>query len=217
MASAPQQQQTQAERDEIKLGQDTTKRAREKSAPLLAGYQKKMNRDDSGRLAGMSSADVMQAAGTDRSGQLLAAGQGGGHASTQLGAQLQQTADNSSMSAMDRQDALKSSYNDLGNEKNMDYAAGVSSLAGNASRVARASADATAMRQNAMVEGLTNVAAAKGLSMKDTYDTNKYNLKRGIKQNGGYSGPFETDNIKSLRQVNNNTPGKGFFDKYWSN
>ena len=217
MASAPQQQQSQAERDEIKLGQDTTKRAREKSAPLLAGYQKKMNRDDSGRLAGMASADVMQSAGTDRSGQLLAAGQGGGHTSTRLGSQLQQTADNSSMSAMARQDALKSSYNELGNEKNMDYAAGVSSLAGNASQVARASADATAMRQNAMVEGLTNVAAAKGLSMKDTYDTNKYNLKRGIKQNGGYSGPFETDNIKSLRQVNNNTPGKGFFDKYWSN
>jgi len=95
MASAPQQQQSQAERDEIKLGQETTKRAREKSAPLLAGYQKKMNRDDSGRLAGMASADVMQSAGTDRSGQLLAAGQGGGHASTQLGAQLQQTADNS--------------------------------------------------------------------------------------------------------------------------
>ena len=217
MASAPQQQQSQAERDEIKLGQDTTKRAREKSAPLLAGYQKKMNRDDSGRLAGMSSADVMQAAGTDRSGQLLAAGQGGGHASTQLGAQLQQTADNSSMSAMDRQDALKSSYNELGNKKNMDYAAGVSSLAGNASQVARASADATAMRQNAMVEGLTNVAAAKGLSMKDTYDTNKYNLKRGIKQAGGERGPFETDAVRSLRQVNRNTPGKGFFDKYWSN
>ena len=100
MASAPQQQQTQAERDQIKLGQEQTAHARKQSAPLQTEYQKKMNRDDGARLSGMASADVMQAAGTDRSGQLLAGGQGGGHAGTGLGGQLQQATGNAGIAAL---------------------------------------------------------------------------------------------------------------------
>ena len=217
MASAPQQQQKQAERDQIKLGQEQTSEARTKSAPLQKDFQNKMNRDDSGRMAGMASADVMQAAGTDRTGQLLASGQGGGHGTTGLGGQLQQATDNSSIAALDRQDKLKSGYNDLGGKKNMNAVAGINASAGAASRVARADADATATRQAAMVDSAVGLAGAKGLSMKDNYDTAKSGLTKGIKDGGGYSGPFESNDIKSLRSDFNRVPGKSFFDKYWRN
>jgi len=193
MASAPQQQQTQAERDQIKLGQEQTQRAREKSAPLLQDFQKKMNRDDSGRMAGMASADVMQAAGTDRTGQLLAAGQGGGHSATGLGSQLQQATDNSSMAALDRQDSLKSGYNDLGNKKNMNAVAGLNASAGAASRVARADADATATRQTAMMDSAVGLAGAYGLRKYDQASTQA----AADKKKGGfrtYSSPLKSDN-----------------------
>ena len=184
MASAPQVQQTEQNKKQIRLGQEDTQRARARSAPLQQDFQKKMNRDDSGRLGGMASADVMQAAGQNRSGQLLAGGQGGGYEASNLGGQLEQ--------------------------------ASLGSLASNASQVATAEANATATRQNAMIDSATSVAAAKGLSMKDAYDTANYDLKRGIKK-AGYSGPFESNAIKSLREKRNNVPGRNFFDKYWSN
>ena len=193
MASAPQQQQTQAERDQIKLGQEQTQRAREKSAPLLQDFQKKMNRDDSGRMAGMASADVMQAAGTDRTGQLLAAGQGGGHTATGLGSQLQQATDNSSMAALDRQDSLKSGYNDLGNKKNMNSVAGINASAGAASRVSRADADATATRQNAMMDSAVGLAGAYGLRKLDQASTEAAKFKK--QQANGLDGRSRTFSI----------------------
>ena len=79
-----------------------------------------MNRDDASRLGGMAAADVAQAAGTDRTGQQLASGQGGGFGSTGYGAQLSQATNNASNVALGRQDALKSRYNEeLGNKKNV--------------------------------------------------------------------------------------------------
>jgi hypothetical protein len=216
MASAPQVQQTEQNKKQIRLGQEDTQRARARSAPLQQDFQKKMNRDDSGRLGGMASADVMQAAGQNRSGQLLAGGQGGGYEASNLGGQLEQATSNASSAALARQDSMKSSYNELGNKNNINAAASLGSLASNASQVATAEANATATRQNAMIDSATSVAAAKGLSMKDAYDTANYDLKRGIKK-AGYSGPFESNAIKSLREKRNNVPGKNFFDKYWSN
>jgi len=216
MASAPQVQQTEQNKKQIRLGQEDTQRARARSAPLQQDFQKKMNRDDSGRLGGMASADVMQAAGPNRSGQLLAGGQGGGYEASNLGGQLEQATSNASSAALARQDSMKSGYNDLGNKNNINAAASLGSLASNASQVATAEANATATRQNAMLDSATSLAAAKGLKMKEAYDTANYDLKRGIKK-AGYSGPFESNAIKSLREKRNNVPGKNLFDKYWSN
>lgn len=216
MANAPQQQQSQQEKAEIKLGEEQTSRAQNQSKPLLLDHQKKMNRDDASRLGGMATADVAQAAGMDRTGQQLASGQGGGFGSTGYGAQLSQATSNAGNVALGRQDGLKSGYNELGNKKNINAVASLKSGAAAASGIAAAEANASMIRQNAMLDAATSVAASKALGMKDAYDTANYNLKRGIKK-AGYAGPFESDAIKSLRETRNNVPGKNFFDKYWSN
>ena len=190
MASAPQQQQTEAERDQIKLGQEQTAHARKQSAPLQAEYQKKMNRDDSGRLAGMASADVMQAAGTDRTGQLLAGGQGGGHAPTGLGGQLQQATGNAGIAALDRQDSMKSNYNGLGNKKNMNAVASLKAEASAASSVASAHADATATEHNAMMDNATGLAGAYSIRKMDQAALELAKFKRQKAQ--GFGGRYRT-------------------------
>ena len=207
MASAPQQQQTQQERDQIKLGQEQTQRARTKSAPLLADFQKKMNRDDSSRLGGMAAADVAQAAGMDRTGQQLASGQGGGFGSTGYGAQLSQATNNASSVALGRQDALKSGYNELGNKKNVNAVASLKSGAAAASGVAAAEANASMTRQNAMLDGAAGIAAAYGLKKKDNFEIADSSYQRSRKALSGTGSPFNHDGslpdesgvVKSLR------------------
>ena len=212
MASAPQQQQTQEERDQIKLGQEQTQRARTKSAPLLADAQKKMNRDDSGRLAGMASADVMQAAGTDRTGQQLSSGQGGGYTPTGLGGQLSQATNSASNAALSRQDSMKSSYNNLGNKKNMNAVAGLKSLAGDASKLEAADAYAAAASSKAMLDAAVTVGGSYALDAHDKYETADYDYKRAIKK-AGYSGIHESDAVKSLRDTRNNLSGANIFKR----
>ena len=219
MASAAEQQQTQAERDQIKLGQEQTSEARAKSMPLQQAFQKKMNRDDSGRMAGMASADVMQAAGTDQTGQLLASGQGGGHGSTGLGGQLQQATGNAGIAALDRQDSMKSGYNALGNKKNMNAVAGINASAGAASRVASAEADAKTKTQNAMVEGLGAVAGAYGLKQFDNYDVanDAYSkARKGMKPTGhpGSGNMSGWGKAQALKSKRDNMPGASWFKKF---
>ena len=218
MASAAEQQQTQAERDEIKLGQEQTAEARAKSAPLQQAFQKKMNRDDSGRMTGMASADVMQAAGTDQTGRLLAAGQGGGHGSTGLGGQLQQATGNAGIAALDRQDSMKSGYNALGNKKNMNAVAGINASAGAASRVASAEADAKNVTQNAMMEGLGAVAGAYGLKQYDNYDVANDAYKKAQKGRLGKGHPSASGlgarKANALRDTRDNMPGASWFKKF---
>ena len=199
MASAPQQQQTQAERDQLKLGQEQTAHARKQSAPLQAEYRKKMNRDDSGLMAGMASADVMQAAGTDRTGQLLAGGQGGGHTSTGLGGQLQQATGNAGIAALDRQDGMKSNYNALGNKKNMNAVASLRAEASAASGVASAHADATATKQNAMMDSVTGLAGAYGIRKMDQAALESAKFKKQKLNGVGASHPkfWEPDKSKN--------------------
>ena len=218
MASAPQHQQTQQERDQIKLGQEQTQRARTKSAPLLADFQKKMNRDDSSRLGGMAAADVAQAAGTDRTGQQLASGQGGGFGSTGLGAQLSQATNNASNVALGRQDGLKSGYNELGNKKNINAVASLKSGAAAASGVAAAEANASMTRQNAILDAATGVTAAYGLKNLDKFDAADSNYQRSRKALSGTGSPFEPDESgvrKSLRlrDKRNNMPGASLLTK----
>jgi hypothetical protein len=226
MASAPQQQQTQQERDQIKLGQEQTQRARTKSAPLLADFQKKMNRDDSSRLGGMAAADVAQAAGTDRTGQQLASGQSGGFGSTGLGAQLSQATNNASNVALGRQDAMKSNYGALGNKKNMDSVAGLKAASGAASHIAAAEANASATRQNAMLDSVTSLGAVYGLKNLDKFDAADSNYQRSRKALSGTGSPFNHDGSlpdesgvrKSLRlrDKRNNMPGASLFTKLGS-
>tara|TARA_R110002033_G_scaffold52123_1_gene99310 strand:+ start:4055 stop:4723 length:669 start_codon:yes stop_codon:yes gene_type:complete len=221
MASAPQQQQTQQERDQIKLGQEQTQRARTKSAPLLADFQKKMNRDDSSRLGGMAAADVAQAAGTDRTGQQLASGQGGGFGSTGLGAQLSQATNNASNVALSRQDSMKSNYGELGNKKNMNSVAGLKAASGAASNIAAAEANASATKQNAMLSSATNLGSAYGLKSYDNFDGADYDYQKSRKALRGKGSPFEPDEsevIKSLklRDKRNNMPGASLFNKLGS-
>jgi len=226
MATAPQQQQSQAEKAEIKLGQEQTAEARAKSAPLQTAYQSKMNRDDSGRMTGMASADVMQSSGTNRSGQMLASGKGGGFGSTGLGSQLQQATDNASMAALGRQDGLKSGYNDLGNKKNVDASLSQGALASASSQIARAEADASAKRQNAMFEGAVSLGGAAGLGMYDKYDMKDMSYQRQRKSLRGKGSPFNHDGslsneseVKkalSLRDIRNKSPGAKFFNKLGS-
>jgi hypothetical protein len=212
MASAPQQQQTQEERDEIKLGQEQTQHARTQSAPLQAEYRKKMNRDDGGRLSGMATADVMQAAGTDRTGQQLASGQGGGHSASGLGGQLQQATSNAGIAALDRQDGLKSNYNALGNKKNVNAVASLKSSAGAASHVAAGEADAAATRQAAMLDGLTGVAGAYGLKQYDKWDTANSALKKGIKGKHPFAERWGDSEITSLRTARDGIKGAKAFN-----
>jgi hypothetical protein len=226
MASAPQQQQTQQERDQIKLGQEQTQRARTKSAPLLADFQKKMNRDDSSRLGGMAAADVAQAAGTDRTGQQLASGQSGGFGSTGLGAQLSQATNNASNVALGRQDAMKSNYGALGNKKNMDSVAGLKAASGAASHIAAAEANASATRQNAMLDSVTSLGAVYGLKNLDKFDAADSNYQRSRKALSGTGSPFNHDGSLPdesgvrrslrLRDKRNNMPGASLFTKLGS-
>jgi len=226
MASAPQQQQTQQERDQIKLGQEQTQRARTKSAPLLADFQKKMNRDDSSRLGGMAAADVAQAAGMDRTGQQLASGQGGGFGSTGYGAQLSQATNNASNVALSRQDSMKSNYGELGNKKNVNAVASLKSGAAAASGVAAAEANASMTRQNAILDAATGVATAYGLKNLDKFDAADSNYQRSRKALSGTGSPFNHDGSlpdesgvrKSLRlrDKRNNMPGASLFTKLGS-
>tara|TARA_R110002074_G_scaffold236941_2_gene408784 strand:- start:75 stop:731 length:657 start_codon:yes stop_codon:yes gene_type:complete len=217
MASAPQQQQTQQERDQIKLGQEQTQRARTKSAPLLADFQKKMNRDDSSRLGGMAAADVAQAAGMDRTGQQLASGQGGGFGSTGLGAQLSQATNNASNVALGRQDAMKSNYGELGNKKNMNSVAGLKAASGAASNIAAAEANASATKQNAMLDSVTSLGAAKGLSMYDKYDAANSALKKDMATPGvGPAGRYTVSNYTALKKKRDSLPGASLFNKLGS-
>ena len=226
MASAPQQQQTQQERDQIKLGQEQTQRARTKSAPLLADFQKKMNRDDSSRLGGMAAADVAQAAGTDRTGQQLASGQSGGFGSTGLGAQLSQATNNASNVALGRQDSMKSNYGELGNKKNMNSVAGLKAASGAASHIAAAEANASATKQNAMLDSVTSLGAVYGLKNLDKFDAADSNYQRSRKALSGTGSPFNHDGSlpdesgvrKSLRlrDKRNNMPGASLFTKLGS-
>jgi hypothetical protein len=213
MASSPaKQKQSQAERDQIKLGQEQTTEARAKSAPLQQDFQKKMNRDDSGRMAGMASADVMQAAGTDRTGQLLAAGQGGGHGSTGLGGQLQQATGNAGLAALARQDSLKSGYNDLGGKKNMNAVAGINASASAASRIASAEAGAKNETQNAMMQGLGGVVGAYGLKQYDKFDLADRALKKDMATPGvGPAGRYTKSNYAALKKKRDAIPGAGAF------
>jgi hypothetical protein len=218
MASAAQQQQTQEERDQIKLGQEQTQHARTQSAPLQAEYRKKMNRDDGGRLSGMAAADVMQAAGTDRTGQQLASGQGGGHSASGLGGQLQQATSNAGIAALDRQDGLKSNYNALGNKKNVNSVASLKASAGAASHVAAAEADAAATRQTAMMDGLTGIAGAYGINKFDKWDTANSALKKSLADPSkqGFGSMHE---LSSLQRKRDKVTGSKFFNAYdkWSN
>ena len=218
MASAPQQQQTQAERDQLKLGQEQTAHARKQSAPLQAEYRKKMNRDDSGLMAGMASADVMQAAGTDRTGQLLAGGQGGGHTSTGLGGQLQQATGNAGIAALDRQDGMKSNYNALGNKKNMNAVASLNASARAASGVASAHADSTATEQNAMMDSVTGIAGAYGIKKFDDYDVANTAYNKAKKGRLGKGHPSASGlgarKANSLRDTRDNMPGASWFKKF---
>ena len=215
MASAPQQQQTQQERDQIKLGQEQTQRARTKSAPLLADFQKKMNRDDSSRLGGMAAADVAQAAGMDRTGQQLASGQGGGFGSTGLGAQLSQATNNASNVALGRQDAMKSNYGALGNKKNMNSVAGLKAASGAASHIAAAEANASATKQNAMLDSVTSLGSAAGLSMYDKYDMADMPYKKALADPSkqGFGSMHE---LSSLRRKRDSLPGASLFNKLGS-
>jgi hypothetical protein len=217
MASSPaKQKQSQAERDQIKIGQEQTSYSRAQSAPLQKEFQTKMNRDDSGRMAGMASADVMQAAGTDRTGQLLAAGQGGGHGSTGLGGQLQQATGNAGLAALARQDSLKSGYNDLGGKKNMNAVAGINASASAAAQIASAEAGAKSDTQNAMMQGLGGVVGAYGLKQYDNYDIANSAYKKsqkamkptGHRGLGDLSGWAKTQALKKTRDA---LPGAKWF------
>jgi len=224
--SAPQQQQSQQEKAEIKLGEEQTSRARTQSKPLLSDYQRKMNRDDASRLGGMAAADVAQAAGTDRTGQQLASGQGGGFGSTGYGAQLSQATNNASSVALGRQDALKSGYNELGNKKNVNAVASLKSGAAAASGVAAAEANASMTRQNAMLDGAAGIAAAYGLKKKDNFEIADSSYQRSRKALSGTGSPFNHDGslpdesgvVKSLRlrDKRNNMPGASLFTKLGS-
>ena len=223
MASAPQQQQSEQEKAEIKLGEEQTSRARNQSKPLLLDYQKKMNRDDASRLGGMATADVAQAAGMDRTGQQLASGQGGGFGSTGYGAQLSQATSNAGNVALGRQDGLKSGYNELGNKKNINAVASLKSGAAAASGIAASEANASMIRQNAMLDAATGVASAYGLKKFDDFDVADSKYQRSRKALSGTGSPFNHDgslsdesgviNSLKLRDKRNNMPGASLFTK----
>jgi len=139
----------------------------------------------------------MQAAGTDRTGQQLASGQGGGHSASGLGGQLQQATSNAGIAALDRQDGLKSNYNALGNKKNINSVASLKSSAGAASHVAAGEADAAAMRQAAMMDGLTGVAGAYGLKKYDQAEqyAKQKKLDGKLGRNRTHSSPMKEDNV----------------------
>jgi hypothetical protein len=121
---------------------------------------------------------------------------------------------------------MKSNYGALGNKKNMDSVAGLKAASGAASHIAAAEANASATRQNAMLDSVTSLGAVYGLKNLDKFDAADSNYQRSRKALSGTGSPFNHDGSlpdesgvrKSLRlrDKRNNMPGASLFTKLGS-
>ena len=170
-ASATMQEAAKQETSLRKKGLADEAHAREKSKPLLAEYDRKMNRDDTDRIAGATNADIMQSADATPTGQLLAAGQGQQQRETGLGQGLVDGGLNAAVASKARQDGMKSGYNTLGNKKNLGTTMGMGTAASAASTVARADADAKTKENNAWMDAMVEIGASYGIKKYDDYTT----------------------------------------------
>jgi hypothetical protein len=190
MATAEDQAQTTQESKLIGKGQRDEAHAREKSQPLLGEYQNKMNRDDTNRIAGMTNADIMQGNDATSTGQLLAAGKGQAQKATGLGQGLVDGGVNAAKASKQRQDSLKSNYNNLGNKKNMSTVSGMGTSAASAATVAKANADAKTLERQAMMDAAMSVGTAYGMKSWDTA-TDKAKSLNKVSDGGLRSAAYE--------------------------
>lgn len=200
MGSATMQEATEQETSLMKKGLADEALAREKSQPLLAEYDRKMNRDDTDRIAGATNADIMQSTDATPTGQLLAAGQGQQQRETGLGQGLVDGGLNAAVASKARQDGMKSSYNALGNKKNLGTTMGMGTAASAASTVASAEADAKQTENQALFDAVTQIGASYGLNKLDKWDQANDKLK-AYKANPGDNPMAERRSIGQYKQL----------------
>ena len=199
-ASATMQEATEQETSLMKKGLADEALAREKSKPLLAEYDRKMNRDDTDRIAGATNADIMQSADATPTGQLLAAGQGQQQRETGLGQGLVDGGLNAAVASKARQDGMKSGYNTLGNKKNLSTTMGMGTAASAASTVARADADAKTKENNAWMDAMVEIGTSYGLKKYDDWSAKNDKLK-AYKANPGDDPMAERRSMGQYKQL----------------
>lgn len=213
-ARAEVQEASKQETALLKKGLADEALAREKSKPLLAEYNRKMNRDDTNRIAGATNADIMQKTDATSTGQALAAGQGQAQGRTGLGQGLVDGGLNAAVASKSRQDAMKSNYNSLGNQKNMGTVAGMGAAANAASTVGRANADAKTKENMAKMDALMQVGASYGLSRYDKWDQADQAYKAQKGKQHPWAERLGDPKLAELRKARDDKDFYGLFNKF---